>query len=297
MSNRVQCRDGVWRALDSRALHTQLKAAGVVYQAALRAETTERVGVGWELADVNGQADIDGVPTGLVDRWSTRRNDLVERAADRIDISREALGRELTAGERRREFEKATLETRPAKTAIDRDVHERWMAEATEAGHDPDGWFDAAIGRGRDEAWFDEAGGVEAVGEMALDQLTETRSTWGRPDLVVAVASLISPDLATNGLAARKLIEQVTDDALHHQRVVALAPPIDFSVSVPLRVDGLPVDVTHDHARYATAEGVAREVEVLEFATQPTDGRGHVDATVVEAALVDTEEPVAKTRF
>ncbi len=62
--------DGVWRALDSRGLHRQLKPAGMVYQAALRVELTERLGVQWGPVDRHGQADIDGVPAELAALFS-----------------------------------------------------------------------------------------------------------------------------------------------------------------------------------------------------------------------------------
>lgn len=62
VSNRVQCLDGVWRALDSKALHRQLKAARMLYQAALRAELSARLGVGWSTPDRHGQAEVLGVP-------------------------------------------------------------------------------------------------------------------------------------------------------------------------------------------------------------------------------------------
>lgn len=64
VSNRVRCTDGVWRAVDSKALHPQLKPAGTVYHAALRAEATERLGVRWGPVNDHGQADIAGVPEG-----------------------------------------------------------------------------------------------------------------------------------------------------------------------------------------------------------------------------------------
>ena len=71
VSGRVRCAgDGVWRALDSRGLHRQLKPAGMVYQAALRVELTERLGVQWGPVDRHGQADIDGVPAELAALFS-----------------------------------------------------------------------------------------------------------------------------------------------------------------------------------------------------------------------------------
>ena len=44
ISNRVHCADGKWRALDGRNLHAELKTAGMVGQAVLRAELDRRLG-------------------------------------------------------------------------------------------------------------------------------------------------------------------------------------------------------------------------------------------------------------
>jgi conjugative relaxase-like TrwC/TraI family protein len=76
VSGRVRCEDGVWRALDSRALHRELKPGGTIYHAALRAESETRLGVVWGPVDRNGQADIIGVPEGLVTHYSKRRRSL-----------------------------------------------------------------------------------------------------------------------------------------------------------------------------------------------------------------------------
>lgn len=281
VSNRVRCVDGVWRALDSRALHSQLKAAGAIYQAALRAETVTRVAVRWELADSNSQADIEGVPTVLTGRWSTRRNDVVARAAERISESEQVLGRGLTLAERRREFERATIDTRPAKTAIDRDVHDRWTDEAREVGCAPEGWLTDVTGR----AVVDQVG-LHGLGSMALDELSERRSTWGRPDLVVAVVSLLPPQSAATGSATRLLVDRLVDETLDDRRVVSLTP-VDFSTGLPLRRDSWPIDHPHDAARFSTVVTIAREVEVLDFARQPVDDRGAVEPDQVDSTLVE----------
>jgi hypothetical protein len=69
----VRCADGVWRALDSRALHRELKTAGMVYQAGLRVELAHRLGVAWTPVDRHGQAEIVGVPTELCVRSRSGR--------------------------------------------------------------------------------------------------------------------------------------------------------------------------------------------------------------------------------
>ena len=43
--NKVRCTDGAWRTLDGHEIYHHKKAAGVVYQAALRAELTGRLPV------------------------------------------------------------------------------------------------------------------------------------------------------------------------------------------------------------------------------------------------------------
>src|SRR5437899_5554228 len=115
VSGRVRCDDGIWRALDSRALHRQLKPAGMLYQAALRAELTRRLGVRWTEVDAHGQAELVGVPVELRELFSARRRAVEPRARERIAAREVELGRTLTAEERRRQFEIAVLETRQAK--------------------------------------------------------------------------------------------------------------------------------------------------------------------------------------
>src|SRR5688500_89379 len=53
--------DGRWSTLDSRALYREGRTAGFLYQAALRAELTERLGVDWGPVH-RGSAEIVGVP-------------------------------------------------------------------------------------------------------------------------------------------------------------------------------------------------------------------------------------------
>jgi len=279
VSNRVRCLDDQWRAIDSKALHSQLKAAGVIYQSALRSEVAYRLGARWELADANGQADIEGVPAELVSTWSTRRHEVLARATDRIAESEGALGRMLTAVERRREFETATLETRPNKQAFEQDLHERWRGEATDVGHPVDSWIDAVVARGV----VDDVS-LEGIVEIAIDDLGESRSTWGRPDLVIAVAALLPAHAAPTGESTRLLIESLVDRALAASEVIELTAPTDYSAAYPLRRDQLPLDHPHDRARYSTITTLGYEIEVLDFASQSVE-RGVVPPAAIAQQL------------
>jgi hypothetical protein len=69
------------------------KAAGMLYKAALRAELSTRLGVGWGPVDDNGGTEIVGVPDQLVAHFSTRRRQVSETAERLVAGRQEVLGR------------------------------------------------------------------------------------------------------------------------------------------------------------------------------------------------------------
>jgi len=68
--------DGEWRTLDARGLCRQSKAAGVEYQAHLRAGLRASLGVEFTNVDANGQADIVGIDNEVLVEFSTRGVDI-----------------------------------------------------------------------------------------------------------------------------------------------------------------------------------------------------------------------------
>src|SRR3954454_18545631 len=86
VANRVQGPDGRWTALDARPLFRHGKTAGFVYQARLRHEVTERLGLEW--GEVRkGAADLAGFSRELVEHFSQRRAEIVEELAQRGESS------------------------------------------------------------------------------------------------------------------------------------------------------------------------------------------------------------------
>ena len=82
MLNKVRdAQDGSWRALHGRPLFEEAKPAGMLYQAALRAELTCRLGVAWGPVSEHGQAELLGILHQLLARFSTRTAE-VEAAAE-----------------------------------------------------------------------------------------------------------------------------------------------------------------------------------------------------------------------
>lgn len=73
---------GEWSTLDSRSVYREGRTAGFLYQAALRGELTERLGVEWGPVH-RGSAEIVGVPQAVMREFSRRRREVVERLAER----------------------------------------------------------------------------------------------------------------------------------------------------------------------------------------------------------------------
>ncbi len=223
VSGRVRCEDGMWRALDSRALHRELKAAGMIYQAALRAETTAHLGVVWGPVDGNGQADIEGVPEELLSRYSKRRVALEADAKARIAESEQILGRRLSPGERRRSYERATLESRAAKAHPDigdEGLHDRWLADATGAGLGPKEWLGQVLDRRSPSPHLE----METVVAESLAELARTSSTWGRGHVVQQLARRAPVDLA-GAEEVRQWVEHGADLVVCDPGVVRLVAP------------------------------------------------------------------------
>ncbi|MFP5256089.1 MAG: MobF family relaxase [Acidimicrobiia bacterium] len=284
VSGRVRCADGVWRALDSRALHRQLKPAGMVYQAALRVELTNRLGVAWDEVDRHGQAEIHGVPTGVRELFSKRAAQVAPRAQELIAEAEAKLGRPLTAKGRRRFYEVAVLETRPAKEPIgeaDQGLFDRWHTEAIEAGLDPDLWVGHVVDRPHPERHID---GREVAAEV-VDELATSRSTWTRTDAIRHLARRTPLDLP-DADGARRWIEDTADEVLAQRGVVRLAAPQPAPPAGLRRRDGRSVFEHHAATRFTTDTTLAVEQQVLDIATAGRDAhRGVADPAVVDAAI------------
>ena len=74
--------DGRWSALDGRPIHTWARPVGHLYEAQLRWELTQRLGVRWGPV-TNGIADIAGIDRQVLDAFSTRRNEIQAHLAER----------------------------------------------------------------------------------------------------------------------------------------------------------------------------------------------------------------------
>lgn len=120
-------------------LFQHAKAADGIYQAALRAELTRRLDVGWVHRDE--QWEVAGIPPGLCREWSKRRSQITEALAAR------GLDPDTASG---RAAQTAALATRLRKVRVGdgRSLHDRFTREAIAAGHDPEQVLEAALHTG-----------------------------------------------------------------------------------------------------------------------------------------------------
>lgn len=175
IANEAQGPDGRWTALDGRPIYGHSKTAGYLYQAVLRAELSERLGVRWQPVR-NGYADIDGVSREAVEKFSTRRGEILQTMADRGEHSARAA-------------QVAALDTRRGK---DHDIpiatlRQEWRERALDLGIDH-----TELGEllHRDPTRPITPADLERHAEWLLgpEGLTRQSSSFNRPDVVRAFA-------------------------------------------------------------------------------------------------------------
>jgi conjugative relaxase-like TrwC/TraI family protein len=189
--------DGRWLSLANPRRQSPLlreaKAAGHVYQAALRAELTRDIGAEWQQV-VNGYADLAGIGRPVIDHFSQRRTEIVAAMAERGTSSAAAA-------------EVAAYRTRDAKDyAVDPDTQrQEWSTRAAEFDLTPEA-IDRMLARRRRRE-------PQAIGAQHLDRaiadLEAHHSHFDRRDLLSAVANQLreGADARTLEAAVRSLID------------------------------------------------------------------------------------------
>ena len=174
VANVVHGADGRWSALSSKPLHHQVRTAGFVYQAVLRASLRDRLGVSFSPV-VKGAAEIAGVPKSVLSEFSSRRHEILARL-DEI------------GGSSRRAREIAVLDTRKGKEmgADALGLRERWLAQGAEVGFGGDQVEQLLGPPGRRQLTGEDARSLRdrLVGREGL---TASSSTFERRDVVRAV--------------------------------------------------------------------------------------------------------------
>jgi len=189
--------DGRWLSLANPRRQSPLlreaKAAGYVYQAALRAHMTREVGAEWQQV-VNGYADLAGIGRPVIDHFSQRRAEIVAAMAERGTSSAAAA-------------EVAAYRTRDAKDySVNRDTQrQEWISRAAEFDLTPDS-IDRLLARARPR----EPQPINADHlSRAIADLEAHHSHFDRHDLLSAVGNQLREggDAAALEGAVRAMID------------------------------------------------------------------------------------------
>ncbi|HYP55003.1 MAG TPA: MobF family relaxase [Solirubrobacterales bacterium] len=204
--------DGRWLSLAAPKGRTPFwlhaKAAGHVYQAALRAAVTRELGAEWQ-APHNGYADLEGIERPVVEHFSQRRAEIVAAMAERGATSAAAA-------------EVAAYRTRDRKDyGVDPDGQRaEWISRAAEFDLTSSS-IDRLLGRGRRrEPQAVRAGDVD----HALADLEAHHSHFDRRDLLCALANRMREG------ADPRALESAVDSLLVSDRLVKVhqgAGPLD----------------------------------------------------------------------
>jgi conjugative relaxase-like TrwC/TraI family protein len=220
VANRVQGPDGRWTALDGRDLYRHRLAADTSYRATYQRDLVRTLGVEWTAADRHGNRELQGTPEDLV-RGFSKRTGQIDAELDRLAVD----GRERTP----RLVKWAVQATRKPKEHQTPDtLYGRWRTEAAERGRDPDSLVRAMTGRtpdrGQDQAVSDEATGQLFDRLAGPDGLTETASTFTRPDVLVALGAGLAGagrselEALADRFLAERAVSVVADRALEERR-------------------------------------------------------------------------------
>ena len=224
--NKVRdAQDGSWRALHGRPLFEEAKTAGMLYQAALRAELTRRLGVAWGPVSEHGQAELAGIPHQLLARFSTRTAEVEAAAEAKIAELERTLGRPLEADERGRVYRLAVLDTRrpkPHEHVPEVSLYERWATEARDAGWEPA--RSRPGGHRRRNALVRPSHAAHVVSDV-VSELCVERATFTRRDVVQAVARHVDPAVGGDATLVSGHVERIADAVLADPMVVCLQAP------------------------------------------------------------------------
>jgi conjugative relaxase-like TrwC/TraI family protein len=230
VANTTQGPDRRWSALDGTGLYRSKRTAGVVFQAALRRELTERIGVEWT-PPLKDSCEIAGIPRKIIRLFSKRR--------DEIEAELERLG---ASGPKA--AEEATLATRKTKVAVDAEgIAIRWQQEAEDAG-----WgqaeLDILLTLAPRLAVVEKS--VDQLVAVVGDRLIGSDSTFTRHEVAQAVAAC----LPAGGAATE--VDRLTAGVLAHPEIVAIHDP-----ATPARATGW-------EQRFTTRRLLALETEIAD---------------------------------
>lgn len=275
--------DGKWRTLHATVIYRHARTAGVLYQAHLRAEVRDRLGLRWGPV-VKGAAEIDGVPHGVLREFSTRRRMIEQALHDGpIGAGSKAQAEAVTLLTRQRKDQtvrttdwRITLRARAQEHGLDQTAIDQLLGDGHQRLNDPSPTV-ALVVASDPGARNDAAPAIVGVDELpdrlaGSHGLTALQNTFGERDALAAIAEHHQQGLRTDAVRA--------DAAAFFDRT-------DVLDVRPVESAGIP------EQRFTTADLVASEQRLVAAAVERrATAVGNVPAAVVDRTLAAADRPL-----
>jgi conjugative relaxase-like TrwC/TraI family protein len=261
---KVRIPDGRWLALDARMIKCDQRTLSALYHSTLRSELTARLGVRWQTPE-NGIAEIDGVPSDVLDELSQRTRQVEARLDRKLDRFRDTFDRDPTPQEGWRLEREAVLDSRPAKPHAGEhvDLRGEWAERIEGVGFSPRGVVDGAVGGLPAPGRLTTEVQVAMV-DQALAVLGAEQSTWRPNDLLRELARAIPTTVHVPPAELVATLERLTERVLD-EHCVDLSP----AGLGPLRAsDGRPTTESVLDRRYTSQAILDEEFEIADWADE-----------------------------
>ncbi|MDQ0375961.1 MobF family relaxase [Cellulomonas humilata] len=292
LANRVQGPDGVWRTLDSRAIHKAAVALSERYDVLLADRVSATLGLDWEFRERgpgrNPAYELAAVPRSLTEAFS-RRSAAIDAETDRlVDEWAAEHGRRPGPATILRLRQRATLTTRDAKTVHSlEELTETWRTRAAAIlGVDAVAWATGVRANATPEP-SPSAFDIAEVAEAVVAALTAKRATWtawnidaetSRAFKTYRFASADERDAATDAVVAEAI-----------RRSVGLTPaPLAPSPPALQRADGATAFRAYRTERYTSQRLLDAEARLL-AGGRDLSGPALSPSLVVPADLFDDQ--------
>ncbi|MGY4770307.1 MobF family relaxase (plasmid) [Kribbella sp. CWNU-51] len=223
--NRVQAPDGMWRTIDSKALHRVQPAAASVGERVMEQHLVKSLGVQFKTRPDGKSREIVGIDQAAMDLFSSRRRAITKKTAVLVREFEAQFGREPNNLELARLQQTATLATRKAKSHNGETVAERlqrWDAQLRAEVRGGLGKVARDVLALQQRQWLPGRVNMAKVLEMALAEVQAKHATWRAADLTRAVSNAL-PDNLGNMKPEKiaRLLDKLTE------RGVAMAQRVD----------------------------------------------------------------------
>jgi conjugative relaxase-like TrwC/TraI family protein len=285
ISAKVQTADGRWYALDALTLKKYQQAFGYLYQSVLRAELTDRYGVVFDPI-VNGQAEIAGVSSELLDQFSKRAREIGLEMNDKLADFHDREGRDPSAFEYAAMEREVAVDTRSKKTGTAvSDLRTRWESEAVGLGIDAATLIDSIAEAARQRP-------VEAspwAAHDVIEELATRKSTWNRMDVLRTICDTVTPQPGHTGTTWATALDQAVDTVL--ASCIDLDPETDHTLR--RSCDGRSPHIEPITNQSTSEHVLAQEEHILTWALDAQAADPAPSHTIADDALDDRQHDAA----